>query len=216
MPAESSPNDRAELAAALHDHLAQDLVAARLKLAILQKTHPPGPGHELLAEAAVLVQRALNFTRDLMSRLEDPNAPAVSGSPPRDGEAVSNEANQQPREVRRPLRVLIADDHAAVRRVLKRILETDDSVELVGEATSGEEAVEMLSGANPDVILLDANMAGMNGRDAARIIRDRAPNVRIVGVSANRDHANALRAAGAVAVWTKGDSIEDLQRAIRT
>jgi len=215
MPAESSPNDRAALAAALHDHLAQDLVAARLKLAILQKTYPAGPGHELLAEAAVLVQQALNFTRDLMSRLEDPSAPAASGSPSRDGESDSNKANQL-RDSLRPLRVLIADDHAAVRRVLKRILETDDGVELVGEATSGEEAVEMLSRANPDVILLDANMAGMNGRDAARIIRERAPHVRIVGVSANRDHAAALQAAGAVAVWTKGDSIDDLHRAIRT
>lgn len=217
MPAESTHplDDHSQLASELHDHLAQDLVAARLKLALAQKAIPPGPGQELVAEAATLVQNALNDTRELVARLEGRVASEhvesfsscqnVDQSAPAGGDKPSQ-----------PLRVLLADDHAAVRRVLKRILETDATIQLVGEATSGGEAVEMVARTNPDVVLLDANMEGMSGREAALQIREQAPHVRIVGVSADQSHAAGLKAVGAVAVWTKGDAIDELHRAIRS
>ncbi len=66
------------------------------------------------------------------------------------------------------IRVLIADDHPVFRYGMRAILASEPDTELVGEATSGEEAVELTEGLDPDVILMDLNMPGVNGIEATR------------------------------------------------
>ena len=79
-----------------------------------------------------------------------------------------------------PLRVLIADDHLVVREGLRLILETADRFELVGQASDGEEAVQLAEELKPDVILMDLRMPGMSGIDAIKRIRERQPASEIV------------------------------------
>ncbi len=87
------------------------------------------------------------------------------------------------------MRILIADDHTVVRSGLKAILQAQPDFELVGEAATGEEAVAKTRELQPEVLLLDIGMPGINGLDAARIIRDEAPQVRIVVLTMYDDEA---------------------------
>lgn len=88
-----------------------------------------------------------------------------------------------------PLRILIADDHAVVRSGLRLILSGQPDLEIVGEAATGEDTIEMAIDLCPDVLLLDIAMPGMNGLEAARVIRERAPEVRIVVLTMYDDEA---------------------------
>src|SRR4051812_18002337 len=78
-------------------------------------------------------------------------------------------------------RVLLADDHKLVLEGLSKLLQND--VDLVGTASSGAEAVEMAQTLQPDVVLLDISMPGMNGFDAARALREKAPNAKLVALT---------------------------------
>src|SRR5947207_13568670 len=71
------------------------------------------------------------------------------------------------------IRVLIADDHSLVRQGLRRYLDMAEDIDVVGEASNGEEAVAMVEKEQPDIVLLDIRMPGVDGLEAARIIRDR-------------------------------------------
>lgn len=86
-----------------------------------------------------------------------------------------------------PIRVLIADDHAVVRSGLSVLLNAQPDFEVVGEAATGEEAVERTTTLVPDVLLLDIAMPGLNGLEAARHIRRRAPEVRIIVLTMHDD-----------------------------
>lgn len=81
---------------------------------------------------------------------------------------------------RKRFKILIADDHEAVRRGLRSAV-TSAGWDLCGEAVHGKEAVEKVEQLNPDLIILDLSMPVMNGLDAAREIRKKAPKVKIVG-----------------------------------
>ena len=65
-----------------------------------------------------------------------------------------------------PIRILVADDHLIVREGLRLILETDEEMQLIGEAVNGKEAVEFASQLNPDVILMDLRMPVLDGLSA--------------------------------------------------
>ncbi len=93
----------------------------------------------------------------------------------------SQNAESPPRA--RPLRIVLADDHAMVRQGLRGILEAYQDVTVVGEAADGEEAVELARLLVPDVIVMDVNMAKMDGIEATRRIRAQWPAVLIVGLS---------------------------------
>jgi DNA-binding NarL/FixJ family response regulator len=79
-----------------------------------------------------------------------------------------------------PLRVLIADDHHVVRRGLAMLLQAEPDVRIVGEAVNGRQAVEMAVRIRPNLVLLDVRMPGLDGVQAAQIIKQNAPAVRIL------------------------------------
>jgi two-component system, NarL family, response regulator YdfI len=79
-----------------------------------------------------------------------------------------------------PIRILVADDHLIVREGLRLILETDEEMQLIGEAVNGKEAVEFARQLNPDVILMDLRMPVLDGLSAIEIIRRQQPEIAIV------------------------------------
>ena len=85
-----------------------------------------------------------------------------------------------------PMRVLLVDDHALVRSAIRQAIEAPD-VEIVGEARSAEEAIEMAARLRPDVILLDIDLPGVSGIEAVRELAPRLPETRIVMLTVSSD-----------------------------
>ena len=112
----------------------------------------------------------------------------------------------------RLVRVLLADDHAAVRRALRRLLDSEPDVEVYGEAEDGEAAVSLAAAMRPDVVVLDFAMPRLDGIEAARRIRAMRPGVRIVIVTAHAVSTvlTAAAAAGVDAVLDKAELAERL------
>ena len=79
--------------------------------------------------------------------------------------------------------VLLAEDHALVRRGFRRLLEDDPAIEVVGEASDGEEAIKLAEQLKPRVLMMDCAMPGTNGLAAIRGVRERSPNTAIVMLS---------------------------------
>ncbi|HEY5999400.1 MAG TPA: GAF domain-containing protein [bacterium] len=115
------------------------------------------------------------------------------------------------------VRILLADDHAVVRRGLAQMLGDEADFEVVGEAVDGQEAVEMARALLPDVVVMDLSMPRLNGVEATRIICNESPDVRIIGLSMfeDADRAQAMRDAGAAHYMTKSRATEELVAAIR-
>ena len=81
------------------------------------------------------------------------------------------------------IRVLICDDQDIVREGLRLILETSPGMEVVGVAQDGAEALELIPETQPDIVLMDLKMPGMNGIQATRLIRDRHPAIRVLALT---------------------------------
>jgi len=115
------------------------------------------------------------------------------------------------------IRVLIADDHASFRSGLRALLETADDLEVVGEASSGGEAVAESARFQPDVILMDVTMPGGDGIEATRQIVDASPHVAIIVLTMDGGDESVLAAvrAGARGYVVKGAQRAELFRAIR-
>jgi two-component system, NarL family, response regulator LiaR len=116
-----------------------------------------------------------------------------------------------------PIRVMLVDDHAMVRRGLATFLKVFDDLELAGEAESGEAAVNLCAKIFPDVILMDLMMPGMDGSSATRLIRQQFPNVQIIALTSFKDEGlvqSALQ-AGAIGYLLKDVSADELAQAIR-
>ena len=114
------------------------------------------------------------------------------------------------------VRVLLADDHAIVRQGLRRLLELEGTMTVVGEAGDGREAVRLAEALRPDVIVMDVRMPGLNGLEATRRILGRATDVRVVVLSMYDEESyvrQALR-AGVSGYVTKHAAYEELQLAI--
>jgi len=86
---------------------------------------------------------------------------------------------------RSPLSVLIVDDHSVVREGVRRLLSQEDDISVVGEASSGEEAIGLVSRRRPDLVLMDARMPGMGGVRAIQQILEETPRVRIIVFTAH-------------------------------
>jgi len=115
-----------------------------------------------------------------------------------------------------PVRVLVCDDHALVRSGLRKLLELDPDVDVVGEAASGEEAVTLARRDVPDVVLLDVVMPGRSGIDVLPEILDAAPDTRILVLSMQDDPAYVRQAfaAGANGYLLKEAADGELVQAI--
>jgi NarL family two-component system response regulator LiaR len=114
--------------------------------------------------------------------------------------------------------VLIADDHAVVRRGLRTFLELQQEIEVVGEAADGEQAVAAAERLEPDVVLLDLVMPRAEGVSAIQGIRDRSPGTRVIVLTSFLDDDKLLPAvrAGAAAYLLKDVEPQELVNAIRT
>jgi DNA-binding NarL/FixJ family response regulator len=115
------------------------------------------------------------------------------------------------------IRVLIVDDHAAVRHALTVFLQAFDDLELVGEAVDGEEAIRMCIETKPDVILMDLTMPVMDGIAATRAIRQVCPDSQIIALSSFGDQAlvREVLQAGAISYLLKDTPVNVLADAIR-
>lgn len=115
-----------------------------------------------------------------------------------------------------PLRVLIADDNAVFRQGLCRLLASDPEIEVVGEAEDGYAAVEQALACVPDVVLMDIRMPGQSGLEAARQIRAKRPQTRIIVLT--EYDSTALRAktdqVGIAAYLTKQVDSSELLKTI--
>jgi len=120
-------------------------------------------------------------------------------------------------DTRATTRVLVVDDESLVRRILKQILASYQDLELVGEAANGEEAIAAVERLQPDVVVMDIRMPASDGIAAARVIKEKYPHVKIIGLAehASGYNTDAMERAGAVGVYLKSMALEDLYPAIK-
>ncbi len=116
-----------------------------------------------------------------------------------------------------PIRVMLVDDHAVVRSGLRRLLEQDGGVLVVGDAETGEQAYQLYSEFRPDVVVMDMSMPGMGGLEALRRLLARYPLARVVIFSMHENAAFATQAlsSGAKGYISKSGLAGDLLNAIR-
>jgi len=115
-----------------------------------------------------------------------------------------------------PLRVLIADDVDQVRTDLRMALELAGGLEVVGEAADGHQALDLAARLNPQVVLMDLEMPGLDGCAAARRLRADHPACRVIALTVHGDEASRRRAreAGIEAFVVKGAGLGALLRVI--
>jgi DNA-binding NarL/FixJ family response regulator len=115
------------------------------------------------------------------------------------------------------LHILIADDHPLYRKWLRSLLAATVGTEVIGEATTGQEAIELAAMLQPDVILMDLQMPGVHGIEATRQILQTSPHIRILVITLFEDDASIFSAlrAGARGYVLKDTKEEEMVRAIR-
>ena len=116
-----------------------------------------------------------------------------------------------------PVRVLFADDHTLVRQGLRSLLENYPNIEVVGEATNGEEAVLKAENLQPTVVVMDIGMSKMDGITAARLIKAKHPHIAVIGLSDTDKgyEVDAMLKAGACETLTKERVVDELCSAIQ-
>lgn len=122
-------------------------------------------------------------------------------------------------QAQRQIRVMVADDHAVVRRGLRSLLATDPAMELVGEAENGEQAVAMSRTLRPDVILMDLAMPEMAGVEAIQAIKRREPESKVLVLTGQEQLDTRVREAleaGALGVLVKDADPSAILHAIRS
>lgn len=122
-----------------------------------------------------------------------------------------------PRDEHQPIRVLLADDHDALRMGLIELLSEEADIEVIGEARDGEEAVRMARQTHPDLVVMDVSMPKLNGIEATRQIAAELPHTRVIGLSMHEKHevATSMLQAGATAYLPKDAPTQLLISAIR-
>ncbi|HXN25233.1 MAG TPA: response regulator transcription factor [Candidatus Dormibacteraeota bacterium] len=111
--------------------------------------------------------------------------------------------------------VLIVDDHPHIRRATRAIFENEPGFAVCGEAASGRDAIEKARELRPDLIILDFSMPGMNGLEAARLLKKILPEVPVIMLTAHENAFSDLvaRAAGISAVVSKDNSMNLVSQA---
>ncbi len=115
------------------------------------------------------------------------------------------------------IRVVLADDHVMFREGLRALFASEDDIEVVGEASDGEEAVRKAGELRPDVVVMDIQMPAVNGIEATRRIRGALPQVKVLVLSMydDEEHVQQLLAAGASGCMLKRAPSDELVRALR-
>ncbi len=111
-----------------------------------------------------------------------------------------------------PMRIVLVDDHAPVRRSLRQLIELKGNYRVVGEGSNGEEAVALVEKLQPHLVLMDMNMPVMNGAEATRVIKERFPDIDVLALTAFADMSlvSAMVKAGASGYLLKGGSPDEL------
>jgi DNA-binding NarL/FixJ family response regulator len=117
-----------------------------------------------------------------------------------------------------PLHILIVDDHAIVRRGIRALLESQSGWEVVGEATTGREALELAKRLQPDIVIMDLSLPELNGLDATRLILKEAPRseVLVLTMHHSEELARNVLQAGARGYVLKSDADENLIAAVES
>jgi DNA-binding NarL/FixJ family response regulator len=117
-----------------------------------------------------------------------------------------------------PLRILIVDDHAVVRRGVRSLLESEKGFEITGEATTGREAVDMARRLQPDVVVMDLSLPELNGLDATRQILKDSPRSEILVLTMHHSEelARDVLQAGARGYVLKSDADQSLIAAVKS
>jgi DNA-binding NarL/FixJ family response regulator len=115
------------------------------------------------------------------------------------------------------IKVLLADDERLLREGLRSLMADLAEIEVVGEASDGRQAINMARKLSPDVVILDANMPGLNGIEATQLIVNECPGVKIIGLSleSDRHFVLGMLRAGASAYLLKDCSFTELAQAIK-
>lgn len=114
--------------------------------------------------------------------------------------------------------ILLADDHSVVRQGFRRILESQEDMEIVGEAGNGREAVDLAAKLTPDVVVMDVAMPELNGIEATRRLMENSPRTRVLALSMHKDsvYVREILRAGARGYLLKDAIDADLLAAVRS
>jgi DNA-binding NarL/FixJ family response regulator len=115
------------------------------------------------------------------------------------------------------IRVLLADDHAIVRKGLTRLINLEPDIKVVGEACNGRQAIELTKSIMPEIVIMDMSMPDIDGVTATRIIRNNFPQIQVIALSMSdaADAANRMLGAGAVKYLSKATPACAILSAIR-
>jgi len=116
------------------------------------------------------------------------------------------------------MKILIADDHGVVRQGLKALIETEADMQVIGEASDGQQVVQLTRQLLPDIVLMDIAMPNLNGVEATRQILDDNPDIRIIALSVHSDKhfVTGMLKTGASGYVLKSSLFEEVLRAIET
>jgi two-component system, NarL family, response regulator NreC len=114
------------------------------------------------------------------------------------------------------IRIVLVDDHDIVRTGLKSFLEAQEGLQVVGEAGSGSDAIQVAQGICPDVVVMDITMPGMDGLEATRQLKKLCPQVHVLALTVHEDkqYFFEMLAAGATGYVTKQAAADELVAAI--
>ena len=162
--------------------------------------------------STIKIRKAMPENTHMGLGVESAEIPAVSGLPT----TPASHGTQSGSPANRQWRVLLVDDNAAVRTVLKGLLEEHADLQVVGEASDGDEAVVLAERYRPDVTLMDIRLPRVSGVEATRQINKKLPQSVIIGMSSlYTPHSyNAMMAAGAVAFVRKEEAVEVLYKTL--
>jgi CheY-like chemotaxis protein len=133
------------------------------------------------------------------------------------GTAAGRQERAEPTARPGVIRVLLVDDHTAIRQAFAVALNLEAGIAVVGEAGGGPAALEQIRTLRPDVVLMDINLPGMSGIEATRLLHAEFPQIAVIGLSMyeSEEFGAAMRQAGARAYVSKSASYDTLLAAIR-
>jgi len=119
---------------------------------------------------------------------------------------------------KQPIRVMLVDDHNVVRSGLSAFLSAYDDLDLVAESSSGERAIQLCQQAQPDVVLMDLMMPGMDGATATGLIKEKCPQIQVIALTSfkEKELVEGALQAGAIGYLLKDVSADELANAIRS